>query len=280
MCRFKLIGFPLGHSMSPFIHKQLAKFSGIDLSYALEEVPNGQLKQYIPSLNKLNGYNITIPYKEAIMPFLDEIDAQAKQIGAVNTVHIQNSKSTGYNTDGMGFLSALNSADVSLKGKVLICGNGGAARVMAFMAVKAQCDVSIAVRHEVSTSPANQIKIDMQNIFPEAKVQVIHYDDITSSFDLLCNATPAGMFPNVNAMPVSTKQLSHCAQVFDSIYNPKNTLLIKEAKKLGIKTCSGMAMLVHQAAYAHKIWFNTSFSPTFLMHTIEETQQEMERLFG
>lgn len=137
MKKFGLTGFPLGHSMSPVIHKALFKINGMDASYELKEVHPDSFSQGVEELKKLNGFNVTIPHKTNIIPFLDGLSERAELFGAVNTVHNKDGVLTGYNTDCFGFLRALEMAGIELKGKVLLCGSGGVSRMFAFESVLA-----------------------------------------------------------------------------------------------------------------------------------------------
>ena len=156
--QFGLIGCPLGHSMSAVIHKELFKISKTDANYMLIEVPTEELKETFDSrLKNLCGFNVTIPHKINIIPFLDRLSPKASLFGSVNTVDVREDKIIGYNTDCSGFLRALEMAGIELKGKVLLCGAGGVSRMIAFESVLADCYLTFAVRHS-SVQSANTIK--------------------------------------------------------------------------------------------------------------------------
>ena len=145
MKKFALIGFPLRHSMSPFIHKELFKINGIDAEYELCEIPKGDTEVYKKMLIDLDGFNVTIPHKTDIIEMTASLSDKAALFGAVNTVK-SDGKLRGYNTDCIGFVRALKLADISLSGNVLVCGSGGVSRVFAMESVAAGANVTIAVR--------------------------------------------------------------------------------------------------------------------------------------
>ena len=131
--RYAVLGYPLGHTMSPFIHEKLFAIHGVNAVYEKRELPPQELAEELPALRGLSGFNLTIPHKRAILPLLDQIDGKALLYGAVNTVKC-GEHLVGYNTDCVGFLRALEDAKIPLAGKILLCGAGGAAHMMAFEA--------------------------------------------------------------------------------------------------------------------------------------------------
>lgn len=277
---YAVIGYPLGHTMSPFIHKRLLEIIGLEESYKSVELPPedfaGRFSQ-IKFSGKLKGCNITIPYKQTVISELDCLDERAELYRAVNTVKF-GEKAVGYNTDCFGFLKAVESAGIELCGDILICGGGGAAAMAAFEAVIAGCRITLGVRSS-GTERAKKLKDGILAKFPNAAVEYAFYGDIDKDFSLLVNATPSGMYPHTDAMPVSERLLSRCESVYDLVYNPKDTLLIKKARANGSKAESGMSMLVWQAAKAQTIWNGYEFVYSELLPVIEEANTEMERLF-
>lgn len=257
MKNFTLIGHPLGHSLSPLIHKELLKIKGIDANYDLTDINPEDLKNYLENLKSLNGFNVTIPHKINIIPFLDEIDEKAKLFQSVNTVKCTD-KLKGYNTDCIGFLRSLSNADIPLCGNVLICGAGGVSRMFAFESVMANCNVSIAVRES-----GIQKAIDLQKEIKEKlnkDVNITTYEKINDGFDLIINGTPVGMFPKVDNCVISKKIIQKSKAVFDAVYNPLETKFIKYAKDANIKYTNGLSMLVLQAAAADEIWLGVEFT--------------------
>lgn len=239
--RYCLLGEKLSHSYSAEIHGSLG------LDYSLQEVPKERLKSFLLS-GLFDGFNVTIPYKKDVMPYLDGIDQLAKEIGAVNTVKSVNGKLFGYNTDYFGLSYMLESADISLTGKcVAILGSGGAKNT-AEVLCKRQGAKAVYV---VSRSG----KINYQNVYDLTDIQVI------------INATPVGMYPNTNVSPLDLTMFKNLQAVADCIYNPLTTKLLSDAKALNLKTCNGLKMLVAQAIKAEEIWLDT----TFQQSTIETT---------
>lgn len=270
MKRFALIGYPLGHSMSPFIHKRLMEVAGIDGTYDLIPIPKEKLSNDFDRLLSLDGFNVTIPNKVEIINFIDSLNDRAMLYGAVNTVKVDEKK--GYNTDCFGFVNALKMANMSITGRVLLCGAGGVARTIAFECAREKdADVTIACR-ESSMTKANKLKEEIKNKLGK-NVQTCLIDEISGEFDLLVNCTPVGMFPKVDGMVVSPTVVEHCKAVFDTIYNPEETLLIKTAKSLGIPAVDGMGMLVWQAAVAQEIWNNLPpFTEECIKKIVAETK--------
>lgn len=275
--RYAVLGYPLGHTMSPFIHEKLFAVHGVSAAYEKKELPPQELPQALAALRKLNGFNLTIPHKSAILPFLDRLDDRAALYGAVNTVKCNDSL-IGYNTDYIGFLRALEDGGVALSGSVLLCGAGGAAHMMAFEAASAGCSLTIAARPS-GLPRARGLAEEIRQKIPGAAVGVCTYDAIEGDFDLLLNATPAGMYPHPEAMPVNERTVRRCRAVFDAIYNPRETMLLHTARLNGSKCAYGMPMLVWQAAAAQEIWNGLPFTAGQVAPVIEEANWEMERVF-
>ncbi len=273
---FGLIGNPLGHSLSPFIHKELFKIAGISADYELYEADENELVLlYKNTLSALTGFNVTIPHKQNIIPLLDSLSGRARLFGSVNTVYNDGEKATGYNTDCIGFLRSLEGAGIELEGSVLILGCGGVARTFAFESVIAGAEVTLAVRRtgfEKATKLKNEIKEKLNS-----DVKIAFLDKIDSGYDLIINATPVGMFPKTDASPLEKEAVLKSKAVFDAIYNPQETLLIKYAKEGGLKYLNGLPMLVWQAAAAEEIWNGVKFTEQEVERVIELTRKELEK---
>lgn len=275
--RFALIGYPLGHTMSPFIHNHLFSLSNTDATYEALETHPESLKQQIEYLRSFDGFNITIPHKEAVIPLLDSLGDSAKLYGAVNTVSQKNGLLTGRSTDADGFSAALKLANIPLSGKVLILGSGGAARTIATECMRHGCEVTIAVRRS-SVLKAKALAFDLKERFTTT-AEVITLEEVTGEYDLAVNGTPLGMYPNIEASPLSSHQMKNIKYFFDAVYNPEDTLFIKTAQNLGKQAISGMGMLVLQAAKAHEYWYGAKFDPEDIKRLIALSNQEMRRLF-
>ena len=272
---FAVIGHPIGHTMSPFIHKRLFTLAHTEGTYTVLDVAPEELPSRITELNQLAGYNITIPHKQRIIPFLDELDQKAALYGSVNTVR-NGTIRKGFTTDPDGFLKALAHSHIPLSGHIVIIGCGGVARTFAYEAVLAGCRVTIAAR---SAQARQTLAAEIADKLSGANVQTTAIDALTGDIDLLVNATPVGMYPHTADLPVSDRVLSHCANVFDAVYNPLDTALLQAARANGSTTGDGMAMLVWQAAVAHDIWDGSQYSSEDINRLIEDSAKELQRCF-
>lgn len=275
--KFAVIGHPIGHTMSPFIHNSLFALKGIEVEYLTLDIAPEKLSDEISGvLSALTGFNVTIPHKELIIPFMDHIDGSAKKYNAVNCVKNDGGRLYGYSTDAFGFTEALKAGGVSLSGKVLVLGSGGAARTLAREASDSGCDITIAVRDE-DLQKAAELKLWLQE--NGGKAAVARLEEVGGEYDLCINATPVGMYPHTGVMAITEEQLSRCKAVFDAVYNPRRTKLIETAENLGIKAIGGMAMLVWQAVKAHEHWYGATFEAAQVEKIIEDANREMERIF-
>ncbi len=237
--KYGLIGEKLGHSFSAEIHGKIA-----DYEYELKEIPREEVKAFIES-REFCGINVTIPYKQTVMPFLDYIDEAASKIGAVNTVVNNNGKLYGYNTDFGGLLSLFRKYTDSLAGKkVLLLGDGGASRA------------AYAVLEHL-----NAQEIYVVSLFPN-DTKISYEDALKYHTDaaVIVNTTPVGMYPNVNGSVISIDDFSVLELVVDVVYNPLKTDLVISAEKRGIPAIGGLYMLVSQAVLAAGYFTGKEFS--------------------
>ncbi len=243
--KFGLIGYPLGHSFSRQYHNERFSHLGIDAIYNNYELPDiAQLPQLIASDSDIEGLNVTIPYKEAVIPYLDEMDDTARAIGAVNVIRIMHHDEqvhlTGYNSDYIGFARSI--APLLADGthdKALVLGTGGASKAIA----AALRDRGIAVT-KVSRHPATG-----QLAYHELDSAVI------ASHTIIVNATPLGMYPATDACPPIPYELITPAHIcYDAIYNPTETTFMRRAALQGAKVSNGLQMLYGQANAAWEIW--------------------------
>ena len=277
--KFKLLGYPLSHSLSPFIHERLFQLSKRNSIYDLYSISQQDFDANIDSLLQEDGFNVTIPYKMKIMQYLDELDERARLYNAVNTVDCKG-KVVGYNTDYYGFLHGLNDLGVRLKdGPVLLLGAGGAAHMIAAECILAGASLTIAVR-EQSLLKGARMRDFLMNINASSHIQVVDIQKITGHFHLLVNATPVGLYPHINECPVSEEVVMNCDYVYDLIYNPVETKLIQIAREHQIPANNGVSMLVWQAVYAHKIWYQAEFDEEDIHILIEDTQKAIETDFS
>ena len=273
--KFGLIGYPLGHSMSPLIHRELFRSSGLEASYELFEIAPEKLPQSRQELEKFSGFNITIPHKTAIIPLTDELGESAERYNSVNCIHNLDGKFTGYNTDCDGFLRSVSG--MPLDGKVLILGCGGVGRMIAIETALHGGEITLAVIAQ-DVQNAQILMADIFDKCPGAYVKIIPIDGITKKYDLLINATPVGMYPKTEACAVSDEVIENCENVFDVIYNPTETLLMKKARAMGKRAVGGTSMLVYQAVKAHEIWYGGKFTQEEISKIITAVEQEVDRM--
>lgn len=254
-----LLGWPLGHSLSPVM--QNAAFAASDLNYVYLPLPVQPelLLQAVEGIKALGfvGANVTIPHKVTIMNYLDEIDTSARLVGAVNTLVIKEGRLIGYNTDAAGYMSALHLAGVEITGrKAVILGAGGAARAVVAGLITAQIgEVTIGARQNAQVSDAVSL-FKVSNVL----VRGIAWDapefiDALSQADIIVNTTPLGMYPNISQQPpIAWDLLKPSAVISDLIYNPLTTKFMVEAARRGYIAVGGKDMLIEQGALAFSLW--------------------------
>lgn len=278
--KYCILGETLKHTMSPPIHARLFELRNRDFEYEIKEINPENLKDNSGELNAMAGYNITIPHKVAIIDCIDKLDESAKRYNSVNCVDNKNGVLTGYNTDCDGFLETVRSMGADLSGEVLLVGCGGVGRMIAIESALAGASLNIAVL-ESDMPLALQVEKEIKSIKGDAEINIVlntQMDNI-KSYDLLVNACPVGMYPKVEACPVPDKIIEKCDAVFDLIYNPGETQLMKRAKSMGKKAVGGMAMLVWQAVSAHKIWDGDEYTLDEVNGIIDEMNEIVKRDF-
>lgn len=266
---YGLIGEKLGHSFSPQIHDLIFKNINSKGLYNLLEIKKEDLENAVWGLKALGckGSNVTIPYKIQVMEYLDNISEEAKKIGAVNTIAFNDGVLTGYNTDYHGFGEALKKNQINISNKnAVILGCGGASKaVIQYLIDNKINDITYVSRHPENT--AKDVK----------KFKIISYNDMESlgNQDIIINCTPCGMYPNIELSPVKKDILSKFSVAVDLIYNPQETLFLKQARELGLKTENGLYMLVAQAIAAQEIWQNIKISK----ESVDEIYSELRKNF-
>ena len=250
--RCGLIGEHLSHSFSPLIHSCLA-----DYSYELLEISPDKLGEFVNS-RQLDAYNVTIPYKKTIMPYLDKISPEALAIGAVNTVVCKGEKLYGYNTDYFGFCYMLDASGIDPQGKkVLVLGAGGASATVCAAMRDRGADEIVTLNSKQNT-PEN-IKLH-------------------SDAEIIVNATPVGTYPNNLASPVSLVNFPSLCGVLDLIYNPARTALLMEAEKRGVPHRNGLPMLVAQAAHACELFTGEKVEYSACKEIIRKISDQTENI--
>ena len=276
MDKYGLIGHPLGHSMSPLIHEKLFALSGIsDYSYELIDIAPEELTSRMDELKELRGFNITIPHKTAIIPFVDELSESALRYNSVNCISNNGGRFIGYNTDCDGFLRSAEA--LPLGGKVLLVGCGGVGRMIAIEAALHGAELTIAViPQDIKT--AQLVMAEILAKCSGANVRICLVSDIEGSFDLLINATPVGMYPKTENCAVSDEIIANCSSFFDVIYNPTETLLMRKARALGKTAVGGASMLVYQAVKAHEYWYGGEFSAEDISKIIVDVEEHVNAM--
>ena len=255
-----IIGDPVGHSLSPVMHNAAFKELGLTLVYVAFTVPAKDLKHAVLGAKSLGlkGLNVTMPHKNEVMKYLDDLDATAKSVGAVNTILNNQGKLVGYNTDGKGAMIALQENGVSSeKKKLVLLGAGGAAQAIAHEAAQDVNDLIILNRNaEKAKKLVNSLPKNLDASVKSGPLSSNVLEQELETADILINATSVGMHPNIESSPVPFELLRSDLSVMDIIYNPLETKLLKDAKTAGAKVISGLEMLIYQGAVAFHIWTN------------------------
>ena len=274
--KYGVIGHPIGHTLSPFIHARLMKLAGIVGEYGVYDVaPEELAEKFHGELAELDGFNATIPHKQAVMRLCSELDETAELYGSVNTVLYSESGTKGFTTDGIGFTMALESAGIPMGDTVTIVGCGGVGRVFANTCTKAGCKLNI-LECSAALDGARAFAESINARFGEGTARVFLTENYSEPCDLLVNATPIGMFPNTDKCAVSDDVISKAGAVFDAVYNPAQTLLVKKARDMGIPAITGMTMLVYQAAAAQTIWNGSTFEKSDIEQLARDCFKEIE----
>ena len=263
--KYAIIGFPLTHSHSPLIHNYAFTKMGVNARYEKLEIHPATFEEQIIKLKKDNysGFNITIPFKEKILKYIDHIDAESKIVGAINTISVRDNKWHGFNTDVAGFYAPL--ADLKRKlNRILILGTGGAARAVTFAAIKFIHPQKILIAGR-SVQKADALRKQFIHLNKRIIFEIANLKNINNKpdvFDLLVNATQVGMYPDSEKSPLSGKlNLDKNAIVYDLIYNPLKTKLLVNVKKdrTDLITINGIDMLIGQANASFYLWHGNHF---------------------
>jgi shikimate dehydrogenase len=257
---FCVIGYPIQHSMSPIMHNAALQDSNLNYIYLAFPIHPNNLKRAVDGFRAFNfkGINVTSPHKQSIMKFLDEIDPIAQNIGAINTIKNEDGYLMAKNTDALGGKKALVDAGFEISGSnILFLGAGGAARALCYILAKEANKILIANRTEKKAIKlANEIKKQF-GINTEGTSNTKNVlKGIIKNTDILINTTPIGMYPEINKSPIPKELIHSELIVFDIIYNPLETKLIKDATEKECKTLGGLDMLVNQGALAFEWWTN------------------------
>jgi shikimate dehydrogenase len=302
MIRLGLIGYPLGHSLSPRIHEAALRSCGLEGSYSVFPIPpNDQkgLKNLLELVRNrdITGLNVTIPHKQNVIPFLDDLTPTAKSIGAVNTIYMRENRLMGDNTDASGFLvdlkrfltreTCFDSAQHRLRHrelKAFVLGAGGSARAVVYALLNDGWEVLISARrleqagqlvdaltnHQFSQNslmgPITVLSLsDMEPTFTNLQSQI-------SNLSLIVNTTPVGMTPNIDQSPwPENLPFPPRAAIYDLVYNPGETKLVIDARSQGLHATTGLGMLIEQAALAFQIWTDRKPSRESMFEVVNQT---------
>lgn len=254
MKQFAVIGNPIDHSLSPYLHNYVYKLLSIKALYEKKKVFHGELEKFIDDLRTgvLNGVNVTIPHKENVIKYLDEINPRAEIIGAVNVIHKNGNKLIGNNTDWYGFTMAIrnNGIDVNKK-EVIVLGAGGASKSIIFSLKHSGVKKIVLLNRTLQKAKKLQDGI----VFPyslDDSVQLIKNDSI------IINTTPIGM--QSEQCPIDLGLLHKNQTLIDIIYTPMETTMLKFGNKIGAKTVNGLDMFIYQALASIELWFGEDIS--------------------
>ena len=251
-----LIGYPLGHSLSPKIHTAALSACGLQGTYSLFPIhPEDRqgLKDLLARVRsgEITGLNVTIPHKQNVIELMDELTPTAKAIGAVNTIYLREGILIGDNTDALGFLADLKlflNSSFTVPHSALVLGAGGSSRAVVYALLNDGWDVTIAARRIEQAQQLSQS-------FEKYDLRLSTFDFQPSTFNLIVNTTPLGMTPNTETSPLPENViLSTHTFIYDLVYNPRETKLVRDARAQGLSATTGLGMLIEQAALAFEKW--------------------------
>jgi shikimate dehydrogenase len=264
--RLGVFGDPVAHSLSPQL--QNAALKQLDMQYGRFQIAAGELREALHLVRELNfvGVNLTVPHKVPALELVDDVDANAKQIGAVNTIKIENGKASGFNTDGKGFARAIREEfSVDLRDlRVMLLGAGGAGRAIARQCGKENCERLVIVNR--TFEKAQKLADELRDLFagprvlgPVARLQAAGWEENALRFqignvDLIVNATPLGLNRG-DPSPIPSRLLAPHLMIYDTVYSEKKSPLVAAAIEAGARAANGLSMLLHQGALAYEIWF-------------------------
>ena len=273
-----IIGYPIGHTLSPVMQMAAIKAADLDYSYIAIPVQKGRLILAVDGLRSLDfrGWNVTIPLKSLITNMLDALDADAKMIGAVNTVVNDGGMLTGYNTDVTGFVKALSEVDfMPDECNAVVLGAGGAARAIIWGLCKRNAGhIAVGVRNPEKYKSI----IEDFEVFDD--IEIFHWEsdefkEQMEQADILINTTPLGMTPNVDEMPpVDISLLPEGALVYDAIYSPAKTKFLAKAEELGYPILNGMTMLLYQGVEAFRLFTGIEPDEEVMLKALKEALEQ------
>lgn len=282
---YGVIGDPVEHSLSPVMHNAAFKALKVDGVFLAFKVKKMEVKSAIEGMRALGicGFNVTMPHKNAVIPYLDEVDETSKLLGSVNTILNDNGKLRGVSTDGVGALRALQENSVMVKGrKVVLLGGGGAGKAIAYTLAK---EVDQLILLNRTPEKIRNLSKDIDRVFhKEITVDILSSKTIETNLkdaDILINATNVGMHPNSAESIVNSRFLKPELAVMDIVYNPIETKLAKDAKDAGARVVNGLEMLVYQGAASFELWIG-KIAPVKVMRqaALNQLQQRVKKNAG
>lgn len=271
-----LLGNPVGHSLSPLMHNQTFAQMGLNCVYLPFLVPPDNLAGAIDGIRSLNlrGVNVTIPFKEAVIPYLDELSDAAAECGAVNVIKNERGRLIGYNTDGMGFIAALQEEQVEVSGsRVLFIGAGGAARSLAAALKREGASLIQLLDMDYNRAQSLAAFIEGQKncSVQSAVMNEANFNKMSAQADIIINCSPVGMHPGIDASPVQNLDAVEANTVLcDIIYNPPETRLLNLGAARGLKTINGLSMFVHQGALTLEILLGINPDREYMKKVLQE----------
>lgn len=278
-----IIGYPIGHSMSPVFQQAALDECGVEARYVAYQVAPDEVGEFVGGLRQsgIMGINVTVPHKEAVMPFLDEIDDWATEAGAVNTIVNRGGRLTGHNTDGYGFLRALREgAGFEPRGRrTLILGAGGAAKgVVLALAREGVGELTIANRTVERAESLAQLGQNRGVTAAAISLEGVDLRNAAAGTELIVNCTSIGMThgPGENETPLPGEDIPAAALVYDLVYNPLETRLLREAAQAGATTLGGIEMLVYQGAASFEMWLERPAPVAVMLEAATKAMQSRQ----
>lgn len=270
-----VIGNPVGHSLSPAIHNAAFRTLGLNFVYLAWQVEAiGDAIKGLRALGNFRGASVTIPHKVATMQFLDHVETTAKRIGAINTIVAEKGKLIGHNTDATGALRALREGGIELTGRhIVVLGSGGAARAIAFALAGesgAEQLTLLGIEELERTRLAEDIRPTTAVTVADSYLDEAALRRVLPDAHVLIHCTPVGMSPKADMTCVPASLLHAGLAVMDIVYNPRETQLLKDAKRMGCKTIPGLEMFLNQAVTQFELWTNQA-APVAVMRTVLES---------
>lgn len=263
--KLAVIGDPISHSLSPVLQNFLIRRFALAFTYEALQVRAAELPAMMQRLREggFRGINVTIPHKQTVLPFLDEVDATAASVGAVNTIMADNGKLTGYNTDTLGFQRNLEAATISVEGKTaLVLGAGGGARAVVFAMLEAGARKIFLSNRKAAR--AQELIAAFAAYAGAGQLQNVPWSNRSSWMaatapDIIVNATSLGMHPQIHESPLPGEVFVSNMVAVDLVYNPMQTAFLRAARAAGAIAVNGLGMLIHQGVAALEIWSKRKF---------------------